>query len=435
MIAHRRATHRALVVLASLVSSVLLPASGASAALADDGLWYFDTFHIQDAHDAGFTGAGVTIAVIDGQINLEAPQLVGADIRVEPSVCYGVDGELSPATSTDVTQAFHGTHVVSLLVGSGVGYAGQVGMKGVAPDANILYTSVGPIGADGGFEHCLDPDGERIDPLAVGIFAAVEAGADIISVSMVVDITLELELAIATAEHAGIPILAGLPNDDALVIDRGEFPGVANGVVSVQAGRAGQVQTVTSATDVVGPGIGILVQGVGDSWETQTTLNATSLATPLVAGFVALVKQKYPTATGNQLIQTLIRNTGADDHELAFSAEDGYGYGSASATHMLKKDPTQYEDVNPLIRTDDDAGIPTAEMIADPPTLEEYLGAPDDGESPSPDAPSGLNLSALLLPALLGLGGLVVVVTVIIIVVVATRRSRTPPGAASGGTV
>jgi subtilisin family serine protease len=412
----------------SAIALVAVPTISASAASADDGLWYFSKFNVQAAHDAGFTGKGVTIAILDSAINLDVPTLQGADIRLQPSRCYGPDGKLLPVESTEVAQAAHGTNVVSLIVGSGAGYAGQVGVKGVAPDATILYWRDGfNTGVENIFD-CLDKKGQQAvinDPAAAAVNEAVAGGADIISVSAGLGESKAMVLALANAVHAGVVVIGSLPNsleETAGLV--GTFPESANGAVSVQSGGAdAQVQMATSETEIVGPGMGILVQGVGDSWEAQDIINGTSLATPIVAGFLALVKQKYPDATGNQLIQTLIRNTWAEDHPLEYDSRNETGYGFASVTHMLRVDPTQYEDVNPLIVDD---GIPSAEMIANPPSAEEYLGTEDGNwETPEP-TDKGLDLASLIVPVGLGILGLLVLAGIITTIVLATRRARTP---------
>jgi subtilisin family serine protease len=61
--------------------------------------------------------------------------------------------------------------------------------------------------------------------------------------------------------------------------------------------------------------------------------DGTSYATPIIAGLLAMVKRKYPVATGNQLIQTLIRNTGTGNHSPARDAEGEVGYGLVSLDH------------------------------------------------------------------------------------------------------
>lgn len=426
----QRAAALVALVAASMTLGVMAPAA---ADPASDGFWYFDIYDVQAAHDAGLTGSGVTIVVIDSQINLEVPTLQGADIVVQESACYEKDGSLIPAESTELG-AEHGTNIVSLLVGSGAGYPGQTGLKGIVPDATIIYTNAGR-GTAESTRVCEGPTPDDLS-LAVtnGIYAAIDADADIISASIQGTPDSPQIVALTAALNKGIVVISAVSND-IMTQQSGLFPGNANGVVSVQSMDANltlQGDTAESqlddrvgyGTDVVAAGVDLVWQG-DTTWEEQRYSSGTSLATPVVAGLLGLVAQKYPDATGNQLIQTLIHNTGRDDHELEYDAADEYGYGVVSLTHLLRVDPTQYEDVNPLV-SDDPEQLITREMIANPPTLAEYdplYAEKDEWENRTPPGLGGLEIPILPI-VLIGLGLLLVIGIVVLIVVVAARRAR-----------
>jgi len=419
---HRTRSRLAAVVVATVgvLAATLGAASPASAVQAPDDLWYFNVFHVQAAHDAGYTGAGVTIAVIDDQIYTGLPEFAGADIEPQAATgCKDSNGVAIPTTTSDYA-AFHGTGVTSLIVGSGVGYSGGRGVKGVAPKAKILFYSSGAGSADVTVHTttCESYDGSAV---ATSINQAVAAGAQIISISQGRGDSPQLRAAVAGALRQGVVIVAALSNT--LVKEFGEYPAESNGVVSVQAiDSAGNIQTsdgapnVNPLTDVAAPGIGILQQGGATShtWEPQSTTAGTSLATPVVAGFLALVKQKYPAATGNQLIQTLIHNTGAVDHTL--QRDNTIGYGVVSATRMLKVDPATYPDVNPLIST----------VAGQSPTAQQIAGTPTATPSPSPSASAASSAPSLLVPVLVG-GGIIlllVILAIVLVIVFATRRAK-----------
>ena len=425
---HRtRSRLAALVAMVGVLALTLGAPSTASADQTSDELWYFTAFHVQEAHDAGFTGAGVTIAVIDDQLYPGIPEFVGADIVPQRALgCKDLQGDSIPTTSSDFA-AWHGTNVTALIVGSGMGYRSARGVQGVAPKASVLFFSIGSGSAEvnGQKTTCGSFDG---DPAAKAIVAAVAAGAQIISISAGGGDSPELAAAVAGALRRGVAIVGALSNK--LTETDSEYPAKSNGVVGVQAiDSAGNIQTtdgapnVNPATKVAGPGLGILLQGgfTDRTWESQSTVGGTSSATPVVAGFLALVKQKYPKATGNQLVQTLIHNTGTADHPLTRDAANMFGYGVVSVTHMLKVDPTTYPDVNPLISTAAGAS-PTAQQIAGKPTV-----------SPSPTASAGAAGSAgssaapaWLLPVLVG-GGIIlllVILAIVLVIVFAARRAR-----------
>jgi putative thermostable alkaline protease len=96
----------------------------------------------------------------------------------------------------------------------------------------------------------------------------------------------------------------------------------------------------------------VTVAAVGDpmiahNYETGTNISTkgTSNATPLVAGFLALAKQKWPNVTSNQLLQLLTHTARTDQ-----SGWNKYiGYGGADPGAMVNTDPSQYPDENPIM--------------------------------------------------------------------------------------
>lgn len=404
---------------------LIVPVGAPALASADpvpDGLWYYNSLKVQEAHDAGWTGKGVTIAVIDSQLNLAVPTLAGADIELPSSVaCTGADGKDLPATSADFS-ASHATNVVSFIVGSGAGYSGQQGVKGVAPGAKILFFAAGG-STPGDASDEMNCNSDLVD--ASAITTAVARGAQIISVSLGVESTPELIAAIAAAERAGVVILGALPNETTVdaKAPAGNFPAAANGVVTVQAIGVDNLIEATDGkpnvfpetkTDIAGPGIALLTQGSSDPnrWEGVTIGDGTSYATPIIAGFLAVVKQKYPAATGNQLIQTLIRNTGNRNHLLSRDAKGEVGFGVASLTHMLQVDPTTYPDVNPLVSTELNQ-TPTPQQLGVSPSATQLSPARNVTETV---------LTSCILPVTIGGTGLVSIITILIVVIVRRRR-------------
>jgi len=107
--------------------------------------------------------------------------------------------------------------------------------------------------------------------------------------------------------------------------------------------------STSSYVDVVAPGAAILTRGDETDWHAQPLARGNSFATAITSGNLALAIQKYPTATHNQIIQSLIHNTGTEPHDLQWDSSHQYGYGTVVTASLLAADPTQYEDVNPLL--------------------------------------------------------------------------------------
>lgn len=439
-----RRPHRLLAVLGAIAlgGTIAVPSSAAAEDLAS-GLWWFDRGNVQEAHDAGFDGSGVTVAVIDTQINPDVVGLRGADLQVpENTYCHDAAGAPIPAVSTDYVAAAHGTNVVSMILGTGEAPAGGVPIEGAAPGATVKYYSAGledpqtgevACALENGEQSTTDENGIAAEAMSFAISDAIDDGADIISVSS--EGYVFLLGATAKAVAAGVPIIAGLPNEGGV----GSQPAGLNGVVGVQAfGSDGAIATWPSGdpnlSDDVGtaaPGIGVLLQGTEASWDEQRLARGTSYATPIVSGFLAVVKQKYPEATGNQLLQSLIHNSGTKgEHEPEWN--NSTGYGAASLTGMLAVDPTKYPDVNPFFDPDDPNAVPNADDVAAAAADLDILSTPEPTEpSAAPDQPG-----AEMMPWFIG-GGVVLLVLLaggIVFAVALTRSSKRRTDNTQGGT-
>ena len=96
---------------------------------------------------------------------------------------------------------------------------------------------------------------------------------------------------------------------------------------------------------------GVDVTGIrwvpGRGWQSGQSRTGTSDAAPIVAGALALVKAKYPDATGNQLIQQLIHNTASGTVRLGPHLRLR---AALDVEAMLANDPTGWPDVNPLLK-------------------------------------------------------------------------------------
>ena len=96
------------VTLALAAGAIALPAAPTHAAdpITASEQSYFAYYHLDQARAKGYTGKGVTIALIDGKVDTTAPELAGATI-IDKSPCTVTS---SPFSKT------HGTSMASLLV-------------------------------------------------------------------------------------------------------------------------------------------------------------------------------------------------------------------------------------------------------------------------------------------------------------------------------
>ena len=327
--------------LGALVGTCLV-APGTPALAAGPPPWWYEVMSVADAHrDA--TGEGVTIALFDGRIDPSAPGLSGADIRVQDD-CFG-----DPAPRLDVARDDHGTSMAGLLVGQDGPASG--GVVGMAPDATVLFypqdTRESAAGEDVFMECTAWETATQVD-------AAVEAGADIVLFTTSGASAPPQEEAIERAIDQGVAVVAGAGNRTDIrwpaaqpgvvatyAVDRRADPWAGNAYIP--AGKAQERFPAISAPGVQLPALRY-VPGAG--WDPQYPSTGTSGAAPLVAGSLALVQEKYPEASGNQLVQHLIHLTGGTRQ---YGWDGDYGFGIVSVEEMLAEDPSGWPDANPLL--------------------------------------------------------------------------------------
>lgn len=311
---------------AGIVSIPAAPANAADTITAADQP-YFAYYGLDRARAKGYTGEGVTIAMIDGKVDTSVPELAGADITVK-----------IPCTinSTPVVEN-HGTGVASILVSSAYG---------IAPNATLLAYQMN-LGANGDTpgQDCLD-SGNAVRSEGVWLFnQAMNDGAQIINLSASSeDGSDSMKWTVARAMSSGVIIVAAAGNDsnnnDALSMSKW------SGVVGVTA-----ISTDGARQDYSSWGQGVVTTSIGGpvlfrnlQTGASDSVFGTSVASPIVAGFLALAKQRWPQATSNQLLQLLVKTGLNPDH----GWNKYTGFGGIDPGAMLNTDPSQFPDENPL---------------------------------------------------------------------------------------
>ena len=331
MVTRRNSTARLLGVAASALAlaagATALPSGSAHAAdtitAADQP--YFAYYHLDQARAKGYTGQGVTIAILDGEVDTSAPELAGADIT-----------DKSPCTVTSSMRTkTHGTAMASLLVARDYG---------ISPDAKILsYRLV--FSDDSAGSDCAGVSGIDKNESSSLINTAINDGAQIISISSsYAGGSNALKWAIARAMSQGIVIAAAAGNDakNETDVTYEKWSGVI-GVTAIDTN--GNFQDYSSwGEGVVSAAVGGPVKIRDYSSGELVTTSGTSASTPLVAGSLALARQKWPQATTNQLLQLLIHTGTNPDH----TWNKYTGYGGVAPGAMVNTDPSQYPDENPL---------------------------------------------------------------------------------------
>jgi subtilisin family serine protease len=304
-------------------------------------------------------GRGVTIALIDATLDLRTPDLRGADIHMKKN-CDGLSDHRLDRPNREQS---HGSSMATLLVGTGRGTApGGAGMLGIVPGATVNFYPLDTKPEPAGEATYIECDAVK---QAHSMEAAMRDGADIISTSTGSNKSASLARQVVRAARQGAVVVASSGDTSANRYGI-EFPAGHRGVVAVNAvdSRArpwskNPRPVLNPCCDpeypvISAPGVDVEVGGyvAGRGWVSGEKMTGTSPATAIVAGSLALVKSKYPRATGNQLIQNLIHFTGGTR---PYSWDARFGFGIVSVTKMLAHDPTGWPDVNPLMGTPRDA--------------------------------------------------------------------------------
>ncbi|MDQ0958389.1 serine protease [Streptomyces sp. B4I13] len=307
------------------------------------------------------TGSGVTVAVIDtgyvAHSDLAANIVGGYDFVSDTAVSVDGDGrDSNPADPGDwynanecgagipaSTSSWHGTHVAGTI--AAVANNGK-GVAGIAYGAKISPLRV--LGKCGGY------DSDIIDAItwaSGGTVSGVPANSN---VAKVINMSLggdgacssATQSAITGAVNRGTTVVVAAGNESDNVANHN--PGNCNNVISVAAtnrsGAKASYSNFGSLVDISAPGgqtstgtangiLSTLNSGTKTpSSESYAYYQGTSMATPHIAGLVALMKSANPALTPAQ-IETAIKNNA---RALPGACSGGCGAGLADAAKTVQ---------------------------------------------------------------------------------------------------
>ncbi|WP_420010160.1 S8 family peptidase [Xanthomonas sacchari] len=312
--------------------------------------WAFGTtnagINVRSAWDKA-TGDGVVVAVIDTGItshpDLNANVLQGYDFISDADAARDGDGrDSNPADEGDWAAAgecysgspasnssWHGTHVagtIAAVTNNGTGVAGT------AFKAKILPVRV--LGKCGGYTSDI---ADAITWASGGTVSGVPANqnpAEVINMSLGGSGTCSTtyQNAINGAVGRGTTVVVAAGNSSTNVSS--SVPANCNNVIAVAATTSSRAKASYSnygaGIDISAPGSSIL-STLNDGTTTPgnpsyASYNGTSMATPHVAGVVALMQSVAPTALTPAQVESTIKNTAA-----SFSCSQGCGAGLLDA--------------------------------------------------------------------------------------------------------
>jgi subtilisin family serine protease len=272
--------------------------------------WHLKKIQASKAWDQTKGASSVIVAVIDGGVQLNHPDLVGKIVYPYNTVSGG----------TSFPPNDHATHVAGIIAAT----LNQSGGAGVAPNVKIM-----PINVFSG-------DSANMFDVAEAIIYAADHNVDIINMSLGgYRYSYTLDSAAEYAKSKGILLIAAAGNEDT---NYESYPAALDAVLGVSALNSSDIITDFSNfghyIDFAAPGEGIYST---ISKSKFSAMNGTSMASPIVAGVAALILSKNPLLTSTQ-VEAVLKKSSVD---LGSSGWDSlYGYGRVDAYRSLQF--TQY---------------------------------------------------------------------------------------------
>ncbi|GAA2668830.1 MULTISPECIES: S8 family serine peptidase [Actinosynnema] len=266
------------------------------------------------AWQAGLTGAGVTVAVLDTGIDGDHPDLRGKEVAQA-----NFSEEPDNADNTG-----HGTHVAATIA------SGDARYRGVAPDAELLDAKVCDV------ETCLE------SWIIAGMRWAVDQGADVLNLSLAFFVDeqgespLEDTIDSLSASSGALFVVAAGNNGHAPgtpgVGGSVNTPGTADAALTVGAVERDESLAGFSSRgprrgdggvkpDLTAPGVDIVAARAGSTG--RVAKSGTSMATPHVVGAAALLKQRHPDWSGQRIKAALMAS--ARPNPALYPLEQGAG--------------------------------------------------------------------------------------------------------------
>ncbi|MFO1271817.1 MAG: S8 family serine peptidase [Rubrivivax sp.] len=307
------------------------------------------------------------VAVVDTGIVADhpdlAPQIVdGYDFVKDPASSGdgdGIDGNPDDLRSAASQPSFHGSHVAGTIAASTFDGAGAAG---VAPMAQLMPLRALGEGGSGSFYDItqaiqyaagLPNDSPRVPARRADVInlslGAAGAACDADSASFFASVRAKGTIVVAAAGNeanrpAGVSAPVGYPANCPGVIavsatdpQRGIAPYSSTGAEVAVAAPGGDMRFSTTGTGQPDGVYSTLAtfDGGGRRVPTFGVLQGTSMATPHVAGVLALMRWVFPGITPSQ-VDTLLASGALTDEAGAAGRDTLYGYGIVNAAKAVQ---------------------------------------------------------------------------------------------------
>jgi len=272
--------------------------------------WNLTMIGADSAWNRGITGAGVVVGIMDSGILGTHP-----DLNVIGGRNFSSFGGPEDWGDTHTICKGHGTHV-----------AGSVGSArhGVAPGVGLLALKVFEPMQDG--TKCLAWTSTQI----AAMYWAIEQGARAVNISIGGTYTATYAGAIVAGVQAGMLTVGAAGNSDLYVYFPGAHPQAIAVAALTSSGARASYSNQGPEVDFSAPGSGITSSmpsgGTGGK-------SGTSMASPHVAGVVALLEQVRPGLSRDS-VYALLKASAVDVGPVGF--DNGTGWGRVDVPRLLR---------------------------------------------------------------------------------------------------
>lgn len=321
--------------------------------------WHYPLINLPQAWDETTGDAAVIVAVIDTGVVLAHPDLQGQlvdgyDMISYPEISLDGDGidndpnDPGDKAMPDGSSSFHGTHVSGTVAAKS---NNGEGVAGVAWNVKIMPVRV--LGYGGGTDYDIVQGIRYAAGLSNDSGTVPAKAADVINMSLGGEGYSQAEQdAITAARQAGVIVVVAAGNDN---VDAGNYtPAGLNGVITVSAvdfaAEKAPYSNYGSTVEVAAPGGDTTVDLNQDGYvdgvlSTSATdaggfsyvfLQGTSMASPHMAGVVALMKSVDPDLTPADVDLLLAKNHPSTARSITIDKGSAgkdpiYGYGLIDA--------------------------------------------------------------------------------------------------------
>jgi hypothetical protein len=285
------------------------------------------------------TGVGASIGIIDSEFDTQHADLQ-AKVRNPYNTSNGTanyhTGNVRADPTTESAAVLHGSHVAGIAAAS---TDNGLGVSGAGFDATFVPVRINTSFTPGGGNPV---DGQFVGDLteALGYIATQSVGV----VNMSLGTTRNhapLEAAIQAVRARGITVVAAAGNFQESSPNAAIYPAAYPGVIAVANTQANDTIAPSSSNgnwvDVAAPGTNIF-----STWDTRdpqlsmgtdvnyNSISGTSMASPLVAGLVGLMKAVRPDLSPDE-VEAILKGTTRDLGSPGADPQFGTGLINASA--------------------------------------------------------------------------------------------------------